>query len=675
MLRYVMAATMRSTAATTNHMPSGTAKALLRSATALSNQVPNIGGNSSTALLMSVTSPPSHTARMAAQLALREDIPADCSTPQCSQLRQLLTMYQDALDTVDSMRWIPMVLWKHRGRLHYLPRAKWPVHYFVLRHIRKTLNDLNRCYSGRAALGRAAECEEQDREAARDFEQSLPRDRHPLYMLALIAAVAVLLQLIIRGLLRVLSTGETSQGRETISMQLLGAVNDIAKLANPSMSSVTDAVNDVLSGRLGPFVMVTVVVLLVGFVVLRPVVPAFRLKRMLFNLAAEAGGSRPSAVARWSDSQATGVYECEHRVFAALGARPPKEFPFDLALSVVALVVPAAYGVSALVMAVSVPADIATILGDLLPAIRAVWLITGLFTVGVVLLRLAWLRRTWRRRRFGRAWRYLSYEVGIRAGQAAAKVENPCGVRLLISLLPAAVAMSYLWDPNSGGLLTAVASFAWGTGVLIHLSWWYRINRELRDLDSTYDSGRASSRRVGSVLLMALGSSAGIPVPGMPIFSLIAIFGFGRRIRRAQTRAGQRMMVLPPWILVIGMLVPPVVFAYVQKELNRLWVVEGQPLDPWPAAVGSEASPSTAPLPWLKTKPLHNRSDEPGRVTLGGSVVQAASVGDRLVTAAGPGESIPVTSRAHFPDAARQPYTPVVGVSIPSASTDVRAIQ
>jgi hypothetical protein len=89
---------------------------------------------------------------------------------------------------------------------------------------------------------------------------------------------------------------------------------------------------------------------------------------------------------------------------------------------------------------------------------------------------------------------------------------------------------------------------------------------------------------------------------GMPIFSLIAIFRFGRRIRRAQARAGQRMMVLPPSILVIGMLVPPVAFAYVQKELNRLWAVEGQPLDPWPAAVGSEASASTAPLPWLKTR-------------------------------------------------------------------------
>jgi hypothetical protein len=112
--------------------------------------------------------------------------------------------------------------------------------------------------------------------------------------------------------------------------------------------------------------------------------------------------------------------------------------------------------------------------------------------------------------------------------------------------------------------------------------WWYRINRELRDLDHIYDSRRASSYGVGSLQLMTLGSAVGFlglgsiaAMFGMLIFSLIAIFGFGRRIRRSQARAGQRMMVLPPWVLVIGMLVPPVAFAYVQKELNRLWAVEG----------------------------------------------------------------------------------------------------
>jgi hypothetical protein len=68
-------------------------------------------------------------------------------------------------------------------------------------------------------------------------------------------------------------------------------------------------------------------------------------------------------------------------------------------------------------------------------------------------------------------------------------------------------------------------------------------------------------------------------------------------------------MELPPWIVALGVLVPPVPFAYVQNELNRLWAIEGQPLDPWPAALASEpADSSTAPLLWLKTK-AHKPAD------------------------------------------------------------------
>jgi hypothetical protein len=84
---------------------------------------------------------------MATPLTVREDTSAADTTPPASQVRGLLTRYQDVLDTVDSLRWVPMVLWKHRGRLHYLPRAKWPVRYFVLRHIRRALTELNRRYS------------------------------------------------------------------------------------------------------------------------------------------------------------------------------------------------------------------------------------------------------------------------------------------------------------------------------------------------------------------------------------------------------------------------------------------------------------------------------------------------------------------------------------------------
>jgi len=71
--------------------------------------------------------------------------------------------------------------------------------------------------------------------------------------------------------------------------------------------------------------------------------PAFCLKRTIFNLVPEPEGRHRSAVARWSVSQATGLYECERRVFAELGVRSPPEFPLDLAVSALAMVLPLIY--------------------------------------------------------------------------------------------------------------------------------------------------------------------------------------------------------------------------------------------------------------------------------------------------------------------------------------------
>ena len=91
---------------------------------------------------------------MAGQLSVLDETPQVMrSTHHGSQVRELLAVYQEILDTVDDLPLVPMVLRKHRGRLHYLPRAKWPVRYFVVRHVRRTLADLSRCYGARAALG------------------------------------------------------------------------------------------------------------------------------------------------------------------------------------------------------------------------------------------------------------------------------------------------------------------------------------------------------------------------------------------------------------------------------------------------------------------------------------------------------------------------------------------
>jgi hypothetical protein len=162
---------------------------------------------------------------------------------------------------------------------------------------------------------------------------------------------------------------------------------------------------------------------LAAYLVLRPFVPAFRLKA---NAAQPVCPSPPAipATSRWSVSQATGVYERERQVFTELGVRPPREVPFDLLVPAVAMLVPLAMAVSGLTEAIT---------GSSAAADR--WLsgvLATLFLI-IVVVRLGWLYRMWRRR-LGRFGPCMPFDVGILTDGrlSVAKVERPTGVRILI---------------------------------------------------------------------------------------------------------------------------------------------------------------------------------------------------------------------------------------------------
>ena len=135
---------------------------------------------------------------MAEPLTVLDEAPqAIRSTPHASQVGELLAVYQEVLDSVDDLPPVPLVLRKHRGRVHYIPYLKWPVRYFVVRHLQRTLASLTRRYSARAALGQQADGEQQDREAVQEFQQSLPPDRQKIYLFLLIAAIFIVFRQVI----------------------------------------------------------------------------------------------------------------------------------------------------------------------------------------------------------------------------------------------------------------------------------------------------------------------------------------------------------------------------------------------------------------------------------------------------------------------------------------------
>jgi hypothetical protein len=529
-----------------------------------------------------------------------------------SQVRELLTVYQAALDTVGDLPLVPMVLRKHQGWLHYLPRPKWLVRYFVVRHVARSLVGLSRRFSARAALGQAVDGEGQEREAVREFQQSLPPGRQKVYVVLLIAAIVVISRPMIWLAVRLLQFSPKS--RQHVSQQLLEAIHAAESAVTANVTSVDQALNDVVTG--GPLLLGvgTLCVAAAAYVALRPFVPAFRLKRMLFNLAPEPEGRHRSAVARWSVSQATGLYELEHRVFAQLAARPPTEFPLDLTVSALAIALPLVIcidlfrqmGLDLVYFSEARAAEdfmystyfLREACGNFLAAASVLILI---------LARLGWLCRTWRRRQLGRSAPYMPFEVHIRNGSAAAKVENPIGWRLLFVLVFCLFVAGLFITPLAPGDALRVhdaVGYAFLAALalwLISLPWWYRINRELRDLDRSYDSQKAGIHPLRSLLMMTLGWLVLLP-------PYIAVFRVGRHIQRAQARAAQPVTAWSPWTLAPGLLILPALFAYLQHELNKIWAVEGMPFDPWPTDTPLGVNWSTGTLPWLKAKQPNRRN-------------------------------------------------------------------
>jgi Domain of unknown function (DUF4234) len=105
---------------------------------------------------------------------------------------------------------------------------------------------------------------------------------------------------------------------------------------------------------------------------------------------------------------------------------------------------------------------------------------------------------------------------------------------------------------------------------IYYFVWYYRVNRELRDL------GRARGRsdQLGespgkSLLAVTLGVLIIVP-------AVLSVVHTGQRIQAAQRLAG-REQVLNGWLsLVLYVVISPAMFAYWQSELNKVWESAGQ---------------------------------------------------------------------------------------------------
>jgi hypothetical protein len=130
----------------------------------------------------------------------------------------------------------------------------------------------------------------------------------------------------------------------------------------------------------------------VGYLLTRPFLPAFRLKRQILNLAGQDHRDVRDTASSWHVNKSVGAYQQERKVFAALGYRPPREFPLDLGV----LTFPV---FCLLVLAVTMAVKAAVSMGEPRDVdFGLALLLWSLSLAGLGILRAAWLRSAWRGR-------------------------------------------------------------------------------------------------------------------------------------------------------------------------------------------------------------------------------------------------------------------------------------
>jgi hypothetical protein len=111
------------------------------------------------------------------------------------------------------------------------------------------------------------------------------------------------------------------------------------------------------------------------------------------------------------------------------------------------------------------------------------------------------------------------------------------------------------------------------------LVWYYKINREMADLGKAKGSTELGDSPGKSLLAITIGAIIIVP-------AVISLINTGKRIQ-----AAERLMGVEPqlngWLAVVmGILISPVLYAYEQSELNKVWARarEGSAPVPTPAA-------------------------------------------------------------------------------------------
>jgi Domain of unknown function (DUF4234) len=174
----------------------------------------------------------------------------------------------------------------------------------------------------------------------------------------------------------------------------------------------------------------------------------------------------------------------------------------------------------------------------------------------------------------------MAEEVQIAGTPARAKIRSPWAA----ALLPIITLGIYFWV------------------------WYYKINREMRDLGRARNSDELGESPGTSLLAVTLGALVIVP-------ALVSIYRTGQRIQAAQRLTGVEPQMNGWLAIVMFLLLSPVLYAYEQSELNKVWRNVGEP----PRVEAGEAMPTDVGPG--ATTPSRIASDAPGGGGQPGSAV------------------------------------------------------
>jgi hypothetical protein len=228
------------------------------------------------------------------------------------RIKALLEAYQETLDTVDKLPTVVWVPWDSKGPGSYfrVPYLRWFLKYFVVHHIGRSLDVLNRRFYAIAAVSDDPDPNRTNRDTVKLYQQSLPRLPYRLLIFAAVLAALVI----------------------ALPLQAFGNAFYVLDLIGAMLRSDVGYVGRSLQGdELGPTVR-SFIVLLVGLLVVAGLLTSpFGLKRILFNLHPWTKEPLGSTAARAHGFRTEGLYALEDGVFEEVGIRRPHEGRWDLA--------------------------------------------------------------------------------------------------------------------------------------------------------------------------------------------------------------------------------------------------------------------------------------------------------------------------------------------------------